>query len=187
MQFWLSWKTAAQNGQEYLRDDHDLQRVAARPQDSLRGRWHHSSYGQQEQAHSSLPESAGLKEASLPNGEAFRGALIYRWSFSLPISQTNLILMTRHCCNSQYIVWVKIIAFSFMPKIIRILRSCSMKIFSKFPTVNISKLNFWLVICIAKNLIWTTLKMIFSIFWFFLLPQIPDFLIVVSQTNIFVS
>ncbi len=54
-----------------------------------------------------------------------------------------------------------------MPKIIRILRSCSMKIFSKFPTVNISKLHFWLVICIAKNFIWTTLKMIFSIFWFF--------------------
>ncbi len=54
--------------------------------------------------------------------------------------------------------------FSFMPKIIRILRSCSMKIFY---TVNISKLNFWLVICIAKNFIWTTLKMIFSIFRFF--------------------
>ncbi len=57
--------------------------------------------------------------------------------------------------------------FSFMPNIIRILRSCSMKIFSKCPTVNISKLNFWLVICIAKNFIWTTLKMIFSIFRFF--------------------
>ncbi len=42
-----------------------------------------------------------------------------------------------------------------------------MKIFCKFPTVNISKLNFWLVICIAKDFIWTTLKMIFSIFWFF--------------------
>ncbi len=54
-----------------------------------------------------------------------------------------------------------------MPKIIRILRSCSMKIFSKFPTVNISKLNVWLLICIAKNFIWTTLKVIFSIFRFF--------------------
>ncbi len=42
-----------------------------------------------------------------------------------------------------------------------------MKIFSKFPTVNISKLNFWLVICIAKNFIWTTLKVIFSVFRFF--------------------
>ncbi len=75
----------------------------------------------------------------------------------------------RYICSNrqQYIVWVKIIHFSFMPKIIRILRSCSMKIFSKFPTVNISKLNFWLVICIAKNFIWTTLKMIFSIFRFF--------------------
>ncbi len=40
------------------------------------------------------------------------------------------------CSNSQkYIVWVKIIIFLLMPKIIRILISCSMKI---FPTVNIS-------------------------------------------------
>ncbi len=54
-----------------------------------------------------------------------------------------------------------------MPKIIRILRSCSMKIFCQFPIVNISKLNFWLVICIAKNFIWTNLKVIFSIFRFF--------------------
>ncbi len=69
--------------------------------------------------------------------------------------------------RQQYIVWVKIIDFSFMPKIIRILRSCSMKIFSAFITVNISQLHFWLVICIAKNFIWTTLKMIFSIFRFF--------------------
>ncbi len=47
------------------------------------------------------------------------------------------------CNNSQqYIVWVKMIDSSFMPKIIRILRSCSMKIFSKFPTVNIYKINF---------------------------------------------
>ncbi len=42
-----------------------------------------------------------------------------------------------------------------------------MKIFCKYPTVNISKLNFWLVICIAKNVILTTLKVIFSIFRFF--------------------
>ncbi len=47
----------------------------------------------------------------------------------------------RYICsnNQQYTVWVKIIHFYFMPKIIRILRSCSMKIFSKHPTVNISK------------------------------------------------
>ncbi len=58
------------------------------------------------------------------------------------------------CSNSQqYIVWVKIIDFSFMPKIFRILRSCSMEIFCEFPTVNISKSNLLLVICIAKNLI----------------------------------
>ncbi len=30
-------------------------------------------------------------------------------------------------------------------------------IFCKFPTVNVSKLHFWLVRCISKNLIWTTL------------------------------
>ncbi len=44
-----------------------------------------------------------------------------------------------------------------MPKIIRILRSCSMRIFCKFPTIIISKHHFWLVLCIAKNFIWTTL------------------------------
>ncbi len=71
------------------------------------------------------------------------------------------------CSNiQQYTVWVKIMDFSFMPKIIRILISCSMKIFNKLHTVNILKL-IWLVICIAKNFIWTTLKMIFSIFRFF--------------------
>ncbi len=60
--------------------------------------------------------------------------------------------------SQQYTVWVKIIDFSIMPKIIGILSK---------DHVNISKLNFWLVICIAKNLICTTLKMIFSIFSFF--------------------
>ncbi len=49
-----------------------------------------------------------------------------------------------HTQHQQYSVWVKIIHFSVMTKIIRILRSCSMKIFSKFTTLNISKLNFWL-------------------------------------------
>ncbi len=41
-----------------------------------------------------------------------------------------------------------------------------MKIFWKIPAVNVSKSKFWLVICIAKNIIWTTLKAIFSIFRF---------------------
>ncbi len=101
--------------------------------------------------------------------------------------KTSLKILGYICSNSQkYIAWVKIIYFSFMPKIIRI-RSCSMKIFCKFPTINISKLNFWLVICTAKNFIWTTLKAIFSVFWFFLHPQIPDFQIVVSQPNIVLS
>ncbi len=35
----------------------------------------------------------------------------------------------------------------------------------------IYQLNFWLVICIAKNFIWTTLKMIFSISRFFFAPS----------------
>ncbi len=47
-----------------------------------------------------------------------------------------------------------------------------MKLFCKFPTVNISKLKFCLIICIAKNLIWTTLK------------AISDVQTVVSQPNI---
>ncbi len=47
-----------------------------------------------------------------------------------------------------------------------------MKIFCKCPTVNISKLNFWLVISyITKKFIWTTLKSIFSIFRFFFAPS----------------
>ncbi len=50
-----------------------------------------------------------------------------------------------------------------------------MKIFCKFPSKIISKLDFWLVICIAKDLIWKTLKVIFSIFLIFLHPQIPYF------------
>ncbi len=48
--------------------------------------------------------------------------------------------------------------------------------------IYISKLNFCLVICFALNFIWTTLKVIFSVFWCFLQPQIPDFQIVVSVT-----
>ncbi len=62
-----------------------------------------------------------------------------------------------------------------MPKIIRILRSCSMKIFSTFPIINISLNNYWLVICIAKNFILTTLKMIFSIFRCFCTPRFQIF------------
>ncbi len=49
------------------------------------------------------------------------------------------------------------------------------------------KTYFLLLLCIAKNFIWTTLKMIFSIYWYFLHPQIPDFQIVVSQPNIVLS
>ncbi len=64
------------------------------------------------------------------------------------------------CRNSQkYTVWVKMIDFPFMPKIIRMLRLCSMKIFWQISNINISKLNFWLYALLK------TLKVIFSIFW----------------------
>ncbi len=60
-----------------------------------------------------------------------------------------------------------------------------MKMFWTFATVNIyKKNNFWLVICIAKDFIWTILNVIFSIFRFFFHPQIPDFQIVLSRPNI---
>ncbi len=72
--------------------------------------------------------------------------------------------------------------FSFMPKNHKDIKFWSMKIFCKFLTVDISKINFWLVIYIAKNFIWTTLKGIFTIFWF-ICYQIPDLQIVVSQNS----
>ncbi len=54
-------------------------------------------------------------------------------------------------------------------KIIRILSKDHVpwRHFVNFLLYNISKLNFWFVICIAKNLIWTTLKEIFSMLRFF--------------------
>ncbi len=85
--------------------------------------------------------------------------------------ETNWCSVDIYSNSKQYIIWVKIIDFFLMPKIIRILISCYMKIFCKCPTVNISKRNFWLVICIAKDFIWTTLKVIFSIFIYFFAPS----------------
>ncbi len=100
--------------------------------------------------------------------------LFYTWAsntiifllYLLVLYVTEAVISSRYICSNsqQYIVWVTIIHFYFMLKIIRILRSCHMKI---FPSINISKLNLWLLICIAKNLIWTTFKVIFSIFRFF--------------------
>ncbi len=62
--------------------------------------------------------------------------------------KTSLKSLGYICSNSQqYIAWVKIIEYRiyyyFMPKIIRILsKDISMKIFCKYLTVNISKLNY---------------------------------------------
>ncbi len=55
------------------------------------------------------------------------------------------------------------INFSFMPKIIRILRSCSMKIFGKFQTVNYNKLNILLSNMHAKNSFELILNVILNI------------------------
>ncbi len=68
----------------------------------------------------------------------------YRFMFNLTLEHRSSVKSLGYIYNNsqKYIGWVKIIDFYFMPKIIRILRSCSMKIFSTFPTVNISKLNF---------------------------------------------
>ncbi len=56
------------------------------------------------------------------------------WSTKSVISSTGIFVATA----KKNIVWVKMIQFYFMTKIIRILISCSMKIFC---TVNISKHN----------------------------------------------
>ncbi len=62
----------------------------------------------------------------------------HRWQSTRGVPQSHVTLEHKSslksleyiCSNSQqYIEWVKIIDFSFMSKIIRILRSCSMKIF----------------------------------------------------------
>ncbi len=87
-------------------------------------------------------------------------ANMWPWSTKAVISSTSIFVAIAK--NTLY--GSKWPVFLLLPKIIRILRSCSMKIFCKFPTVNISKLNFWLLICISKNFISTTSKIIFSIF-----------------------
>ncbi len=56
-------------------------------------------------------------------------------------------------------------------------------IFCTFRTVNIYKMYFWLVICIAKNFIWN-LKSNFLNIRIFFYPKIPDFQIVISLQNI---
>ncbi len=63
------------------------------------------------------------------------------WSTDAVITSTGIFIAIHNNMSQNN-------NFSYMPKIIRMLRSCSMKIFC---TVNISKLNYWLVICIAKN------------------------------------
>ncbi len=76
------------------------------------------------------------------------------------------------------IVWVKVIEFSFMPKIIRILSKdyVPWRYFVNFKLWIYQNLCFdWLVICIVKNFIRTTLKVILSIFYFFCIPRFRIF------------
>ncbi len=90
--------------------------------------------------------------------------------------KTSLMSLRHICSNSQqYIVWVKIIDFYFMPKIIRRLSKDHVPWIYLVNSVNISKRNFWSVICIAKNLIWSNLNAIFSIFRFFCTLRIQIF------------
>ncbi len=108
---------------------------------------HMHCYADDTQIYLPLKQSPNGLEALCPPCLMWKPGCFKMWQTDKYSSQQPTI----HCIGQNY-------TFSVMPKIIRILRSCSMKI-------NI-KLNFWSVICI-KNLIWTTLKMIFSIFRFF--------------------
>ncbi len=99
-----------------------------------------------------------------------------KWSNVTLDHKSSLDIFTGiFCSNSQiYIVWVKIMDFYFMPKIIRILsidHDPEDIAYISYVTI----LKRLLVVCVAKNFIWTTLNAIFSIFRFFLHPQIPDF------------
>ncbi len=76
-----------------------------------------------------------------------------------------------------------------MAQIIKILSKDHwfIKIFYKFSTLNISKCNFELVICIAKNFIWTTLRRFSQYLGYILHPMMPDIQIVISRANIVLS
>ncbi len=102
---------------------------------------------------------------------------MWPWSTKPVLSSTGIFVAIAN--NTLY--GSKLFIF-FYAKNHKDIKFWSMKIFCKFLTVDISKIHFWLVICIAKNYVWTTLKGIFSIFWF-ICYQIPDFQIDVSQNS----
>ncbi len=89
-----------------------------------------------------------------------------------PLDHKTSLKWHRYICSNrlleQYIVWVKIVDFSFIGYKIKI--TFHEDILS-FPTINIYIFIFLLVICIAKNFIWTTLKTIFSIYLDFFAPS----------------
>ncbi len=82
------------------------------------------------------------------------------------------------CSNrQQYSVWLKIIIFLLWQKWLDI----KIVLHEHISTVNISKLNYWLLICIAKNLIWKILKMIFSILNFFCILRFSNIVQTIHQ------
>ncbi len=66
----------------------------------------------------------------------------------------NIYSQTEHSISEKHLIFNYLILL-LCQKSLGYLRSCPIKIFSKLPTENIVKLNFWLVICIAKNFIWS--------------------------------
>ncbi len=86
----------------------------------------------------------GLKEQDLFELEIFSNIInVFTVPFVTLHHKTGLKSLGYICSNSQkYIVWVKIINFSFMPKIIRILRNFLPQIYKN--------VIFLLVICIAE-------------------------------------
>ncbi len=92
-----------------------------------------------------------------------------RFAICDPGAQTSHKLHRYICSNIQkYIVWVKIINFSLCQKSL----GYYVKIMFHEEYLVISFRKYfqtyyvWLVICIAKNFIWTTLKAIFTTFRF---------------------
>ncbi len=96
----------------------------------------------------------GLKTPIPRQIRAHRGLLKERRHLSDVLTAHNIYSQTEHSISEKHLIFNYLILL-LCQKSLGYLRSCSMKIFSKLPTENIVKLNFWLVICIAKNFIWS--------------------------------
>ncbi len=125
-----------------------------------------------------------------------------KWSSAFKISLTHikskylshckhLVTLQHKSSHKQhrYICSNRQTFFILCQKIIRILSKDRVpwRYFCKFPTVNISKLNFWVVICIAENFIWTNLNGDFLNISIFMHPQIPDFQILSNHNKPYIN